>query len=753
MYTFDPIDETTTELVKWDNDEDEIIDEPNAINPLEPLECSATRSMDFDSEGSIYAIMICDDEPTLAKIGFPLTVTAYSSELDEDTEQANLTLITYLKRNTTLYDVYHLGSMEWFDPLTLSPFDFDFLLGNTYGTVTAGFDSLTATVTNDGNFISTDDTAEISICDNAELSLDGAELFIECNNTSISVDSGSIVATLIPDDEEISTITTTLNNGDIVIFDSEKCRISNNGVNDLTLLFDGDEIILPSNKEFSCAAADHYLGYDTKLVHNHGDDDHSKTQITLDDIFSGTVQYDVKKLDSLYNPVDKNNEGISDENSHLVSYDIKESKGESKFKKIEDVLVTNQFGDLTVDITNPKTLMVPSFKDHFEIPDEPINPEINHFKCYDAKESKDTPKFEKRNVSLVDQFGNLNMEVYKPKTLCSPVDKNDEGVIDEENFLMCYDLKEIKGEPKFEKVSVFTNNQFGPEELEAKKPKQLCVPSTITYEIPGPTVITGTHDGNIDVDYGEIVIIDGATVNGIINNEGGDVSMINDCVINGNVKSNDGIISIDSCIVNGNVRTEKGLLTITNDSQVTGNVNAKQADFVTITNNDESFGGHLRVENAGTVDITNNNVAQNLRVKDSGDVTLSDNTVGGHLRSFDNDSTIVSGNTVTGNLNTDGTDTVTITGNTSGGNIRAADSVSVEITDNTSVENLRVKGSSNVNVDQNQVGDNLRVLENNQVSVTNNHANNNINIKSNTDCTYSANTADNQTNIKDCTEV
>jgi len=61
--------------------------------------------------------------------------------------------------------------------------------------------------------------------------------------------------------------------------------------------------------------------------------------------------------------------------------------------------------------------------------------------------------------------------------LCTPVDKNGEGIVDEENHLMCYDIKKLKDDPKFEKLSVFTNNQFGPEDLEVKKQKQLCVPS------------------------------------------------------------------------------------------------------------------------------------------------------------------------------------------------------------------------------------------------------------------------------------
>ena len=277
-------------------------------------------------------------------------------------------------------------------------------------------------------------------------------------------------------------------------------------------------------------------------------------------------------------------------------------------------------------------------------------------------------------------------------------------------------------------------------------------PGTEPIPEPGPTIITGVHDGNLKIGPDDVVIIDGATINGNVSVDGGDVSMINGCEVNGNVKSkNDGVVSVDSCTIDGNIQVKSGSLTILNDTEVTGNVNAKESDFVTITDNDESFGGHLRVENAGAVEISNNNVAKNLRVKDSGAVTINDNIVGQHLRSFDNDSTIISGNTVDGNLNANGTDDVTIIGNTAGGAIRAAGSDSVEISDNTSGHNLRVKDSSNVEIDQNQIGKDLRVLENKHVLVTNNHADKKITIKDNKDCSHFGNTADGKIKIKDCT--
>ena len=228
------------------------------------------------------------------------------------------------------------------------------------------------------------------------------------------------------------------------------------------------------------AAADHYLGYKVKETKH--TDKFEKITVILSDQFETDAAYIVEKPVRLYNPVDKNGEGISDEITHLLGYKIKAPKDQPKFETVTNVLVTNQFGDIIVDVKKPKLLLVPSLKDLTAIPDMPNPITINHYKCYDVKETEDTPKFEKREVTLSDpNFGETKVfEVKKPKHLCVPVDKNGEGIVDEENHLMCYDLKKIKDQPKFEKRNVFTNNQFEPEDLEVKKEHQLCVPSVKT---------------------------------------------------------------------------------------------------------------------------------------------------------------------------------------------------------------------------------------------------------------------------------
>jgi len=217
---------------------------------------------------------------------------------------------------------------------------------------------------------------------------------------------------------------------------------------------------------------EHYLGY--KVKEPKDADKFEKFTVTLSDQFE-TATYTVEKPDRLFTPVEKNGEEIIDFISHYVGYKIKIPKGDDKFEKIEGVSVTDQFGQLTIDIKKPKLLLVPSAKNHTDIPDT-LNPvTVNHFKCYDVKESKDTSKFEKLIVTVNDPNFEItqDFEVKKPKMLCIPVDKNGEGLVAEENNLTCYDVKKLKDDPKFEKRNVFTNNQFGPEELKVTHSLQL----------------------------------------------------------------------------------------------------------------------------------------------------------------------------------------------------------------------------------------------------------------------------------------
>jgi len=231
---------------------------------------------------------------------------------------------------------------------------------------------------------------------------------------------------------------------------------------------------------------DHFLSY--KIKRSRGAPKFEKLEVTLTDQFESDVLFEVKKPKEIYNPADKNGEGIFDPDTHLVGYQLKRIKGEPKHEKITGILVENQFGTIFVDTKKPDRLLVPRLNNL----DTPIHDievpavfTIDHFKCYKVKVTEGTPEFEPIQVTLADQFEDKLFDVKQPKRLCNPVEKRVGGEVTEiknfDNHLMCYKVKRAEDEPKHEKVkAIHINNQFGPLQLDTKKEAELCVPSTKT---------------------------------------------------------------------------------------------------------------------------------------------------------------------------------------------------------------------------------------------------------------------------------
>jgi hypothetical protein len=102
---------------------------------------------------------------------------------------------------------------------------------------------------------------------------------------------------------------------------------------------------------------------------------------------------------------------------------------------------------------------------------EPVVP-ADHFQCYDVKKSSKLKNFPE--VGLSDQFGiredvmiGNHVEFY-----CTPADTNGRGVINPDNTMSCYDVKETRLSQE-----VVVQNRFGEHTIILKKPELLCVPS------------------------------------------------------------------------------------------------------------------------------------------------------------------------------------------------------------------------------------------------------------------------------------
>ena len=157
--------------------------------------------------------------------------------------------------------------------------------------------------------------------------------------------------------------------------------------------------------------------------------------------------------------------------------------------------MTNQFGTIFLDTWEPDSLMVPSSKSHIGLVEDLDEIRVDHFKCYPVRVTKGTSRFIPIEVSVEDQFHDQPrmVWVYRPDRLCNPVDKNDEGIINLDQHLLCYDLRRVKGQPRFEGIDgIHTNNQFGPLELVVSRdgriwsnPRELCVPSEIIVDNNG----------------------------------------------------------------------------------------------------------------------------------------------------------------------------------------------------------------------------------------------------------------------------
>jgi cysteine-rich repeat protein len=210
--------------------------------------------------------------------------------------------------------------------------------------------------------------------------------------------------------------------------------------------------------------------------------------VTLVDQFETRLSTVVNPA-KLCNPVDKNEEGVFDQTAHLACYATKDVKTNPKQPKFaaRNLQIENQFGSQQLTISAAKSLCVPSEKDGV---DSLLR--LDHFKCYGAKTTKKTPKFQQRDVLLVDQFETKNTTVLKPIGLCTPVDKNSEGIRTPSQHLTCYSIKDVKGQDKFEKRNALVDNQFGQQTLTVTKPNTLCVPSTITDL--GPALIDPDED-------------------------------------------------------------------------------------------------------------------------------------------------------------------------------------------------------------------------------------------------------------------
>jgi hypothetical protein len=105
---------------------------------------------------------------------------------------------------------------------------------------------------------------------------------------------------------------------------------------------------------------------------------------------------------------------------------------------------------------------------------DPFGGKFNHYQCYRIVDGGSGLK---ADVTLRDQFREDAAAILKPVMLCNPVDKNGEGIPNEEVHLVCYEIKVENPDDKTV-YGVAIQNQLEEAKYYLKGPEMLCVPST-----------------------------------------------------------------------------------------------------------------------------------------------------------------------------------------------------------------------------------------------------------------------------------
>jgi hypothetical protein len=185
---------------------------------------------------------------------------------------------------------------------------------------------------------------------------------------------------------------------------------------------------------------------------------------------------DLRTVNYLGNPVDKNKEGIPNEKLHLIAYSIRADKQVSR-----TVWLTNQFfpkEPAAWRLGQPAWLLVPADK---VLKGEPGKPPVStHYVCY----SVEKPEPFSRPVALVDQFDRLmkdaeKIERLEPVYFCVPVQKKVtetiSKILDPNTHLAVYKIFPPDKLPK--PIIALTRDQFAGRKLEVWNSELLGVPS------------------------------------------------------------------------------------------------------------------------------------------------------------------------------------------------------------------------------------------------------------------------------------
>ena len=168
---------------------------------------------------------------------------------------------------------------------------------------------------------------------------------------------------------------------------------------------------------------------------------------------------------------------VSNPAAHLLCWSITTS-----VQPAAKVVVNNQFGTAQLNVGQPKTLCLPSWK-RLKVPPKMTPnqpPALDHLTCYPVSYVPGTPPFGQIPpfVNLKDQFGSYKVKVGVPTVLCVPTQKTVNSAVfpitNSIDHLLCFAVSALKS------AKPFDQNQFGTGQLSLSKVTSLCLQSEKT---------------------------------------------------------------------------------------------------------------------------------------------------------------------------------------------------------------------------------------------------------------------------------
>ncbi len=222
-----------------------------------------------------------------------------------------------------------------------------------------------------------------------------------------------------------------------------------------------------------------FVCYKTRVTKGHPKFPGQSAISLADDLETGS--FDVKSQFEVCVPAAVNDVEVLDAGIRRVAYKLKPTKGEPKHIKQTGIVVQDHFGIRSYDTKKAELLLSPAHLSLVGPPAPPAPGVADHFKCYKARISKGQLQFPRSHATAADEFEDRLYDVFSPRRLCFPVDKDGQGITDATNLITCYRLRRSHFQPSHDKIvgQIHTADDLGDLRIDTSKERDLCLPATL----------------------------------------------------------------------------------------------------------------------------------------------------------------------------------------------------------------------------------------------------------------------------------